>query len=157
MFLVRVGFEVEGEGCVVVMESACRIGGDFISELVHRQHGVDLERTLVRIRLGRPAAAPPGEGAQPGCVHGIRFLFGDSTQQGIPAPVTLLREVTYRRASQPTRGFGIHQRTGYQILRSPCAEALRAYLSTDCKPAEQTAAMLGPHFPIEKTPCMANP
>lgn len=127
-------------GRVVVMESACRIGGDFISELVHRQHGVDLERALVRIRLGRPVAAAPSPAPGRSHFHGIRFLFGEYTQRRVPASIDLLREVMYRRASTPTQGFGIHQRIGYQILQSTCAEALASYLSTDRKPAASFVA-----------------
>lgn len=132
------------QGRVVVMEAAGRIGGDFISELVHRQHGVDLERELVRIRLRRPVTVAGGRPAQADGAHGVRFLFGDSLPRDVPAPVTLLRQVTYRRASHPAPGFGIHQRIGYQLLHSRCAESLRAYLSTDCKPAASTAAAFEP-------------
>jgi len=138
------------EGRVVVMEAACRIGGDFIPELVHRQHGVNLERELVRIRLQRPVMRTPEEMSQPwggrnlGGAHGVRFLFGDSIHREVLAPVTLLRQVIFRRASHPARGFGIHQRIGYQILQSPCVESLHAYLSIDCKPSASTMAVIPP-------------
>lgn len=120
----------------VVMEAGCRIGGDFIAELVERQHGVCLEEELVAMRLGMRAVAGEEALPQPAAAqhfHGIRFLFA-SSRLAASVDVEVLREVHYTRAPAPSQQFGIHDRLGYQVVRSASLAALTAHLGQDSQP-----------------------
>lgn len=120
----------------VVMEAGCRIGGDFIAELAELQHGVCLEEELVAMRLGASASNAGAIPTQPVAAkhfHGIRFLFASSDMSASP-DVEVLREVHYTRSPAPSQQFGIHDRLGYQVLRSPSLTALTAYLGKDGHP-----------------------
>lgn len=120
----------------IAMEAGCRIGGDFIAELVELQHGIHLEEELVAMRLGRlpntveeVLPQPPA----PQHFHGIRFLFSSSRVTADP-DVEVLREVHYTRAPAPSQQFGIHDRLGYQVVRSSSLPSLVAYLGKDSQP-----------------------
>jgi biotin carboxylase len=120
-------------GSAIVMEAGCRIGGDFIAELVELQHGVCLEEELVALRLGARANAVEGALPQPAAArhfHGIRFLFASSRVAASP-DIDVLREVRYTRAPAPSQQFGIHDRLGYQVVRSASLVSLTAYLGQD--------------------------
>ena len=120
----------------VVMEAGCRIGGDFIAELVELQHGVCLEEMLVAMRLGRLGDAVEESLPQPAAAqhfHGIRFLFA-SSRSTASADVEVLREVHYTRSPGPSRQLGIHDRLGYQVVRSPSLASLTACLGMDGQP-----------------------
>jgi len=125
-----------GGGEVIIMESACRIGGDFIAELVQLQYGVRLEEELIAVRLGLPigqtaAMRTPNPAFQ---YHGIRFLFATSDDPAPPEAIEVLREVRYARAEAPHQMHGIHDRLGYQVVRSRSLEAIKRYLGADCRP-----------------------
>lgn len=128
-------------GSAIVMEAGCRIGGDFIAELVELQHGICLEEELVAMRLGTRANAIDALLPQPAATehfHGIRFLFA-SSRVTTPADVEVLREVHYTRAPAPSQQFGIHDRLGYQIVRCSSLASLVAYLGKDSQAASLLA------------------
>ena len=100
---------------VIVMEAACRIGGDFISELVELQHGVNLEEHLLRIRSRSPCLLAEAPSARDEERFGIRFMFARSRDWHPENGISVLREIRYSREAPPHREFGIHERNRFKI------------------------------------------
>jgi biotin carboxylase len=126
---------------VKVIEGACRIGGDMISELVELTHGVSLEECLLLLRCKKdvaPALERRNE-VGGGYCHGIKYLFSDDAARSLPADVEVLRMVRYPGLDGGEgRGFGAEARLGHVLVRSRSLPSLKEYLAVRT-PAEPQA------------------
>ena len=68
------------DGTVKVIEAACRIGGDMISEIVELCHGVSLEECLIRLRCGIDVrdALYRRNAAGDGYCYAIKYLYKEN-------------------------------------------------------------------------------
>ena len=120
------------DGEVRVIEGACRIGGDMISELVELAHGVSLEECLVLLRCKRDVRVAlersPRDGS--GYYYGIKFLFSENLALSVPADVEVLRSIKYPESDVVKRsGSGAEARLGYMLVRSRSLLSLKGYLA----------------------------
>jgi biotin carboxylase len=120
------------DGQVKVIEGACRIGGDMISELVELRYGVSLEECLVLLRCNRDVERafnrymPAGDGYY----YAIKYFFSENVSMPPPTDVEVLREVRNANASpQPANAYGVERRLGHALVRGRSLTSLRAYLS----------------------------
>ena len=128
--VLHVEFKISG-GRLKVIEAACRIGGDMISELVGLRHGVSLEECLVLLRAGKdPAPALRArEPATPAVYYGIKYLFAENQATRAPADVDVLRLVRSSTAEHLTGGgYGLERRLGHALVRSTNLGALKTFL-----------------------------
>jgi hypothetical protein len=122
-------------GEVKVIEGACRIGGDMISELAELRYGVGLEECLVLLRcklkveraFGR--YSPNGDGYY----YGIKYLFSENLASSTPAGIEVLRQVKNVVADhRPGGGCGVEKRLGHGLVRSRSLSSLKTYLGELC-------------------------
>lgn len=119
------------DGQVRVIEGACRIGGDLISELVELRYGVSLEECLVLLRARRdvrPALDRRPTGVD-GHFYGVRFVFAENFSLTVPAEIEVVRAVVYPGSEPfPGGGFGAERRLGHTLVRSRSLPALVRFL-----------------------------
>ena len=117
---------------VKVIEGACRIGGDMISELVELTHGVSLEECLLLLRSTKDVGAAlerRNVGGGDEC-HGIKYLFSENIAAPLPADVKVLRTVKYPGLEAGDgSGFGAEARLGHVLVQSRSLSALKEYLA----------------------------
>jgi biotin carboxylase len=119
---------------VNVIEGACRVGGDMISELVELKYGVSLEECLLLLR-SRRAVSPAfkNEAADSDYYYGIKYLFDQHIGTlTAPSDIDILRESWKEEARGARRGgsgFGVERRLGHQLVRSRSLTNLKAYLA----------------------------
>jgi hypothetical protein len=130
--VLHVEYKYDGERAIVI-EAACRIGGDRIAEVVELQHGVSLEEELIALRCpGLKLTSRPGPDVAPGWYHGVRFLFDP---QLVPSDgVEILQRVVHERAAEGRHGFALSERVGHELVRSRSLGALTAHVGRDCEP-----------------------
>jgi biotin carboxylase len=120
------------DGVVKVIEGACRIGGDMISELVELTHGVSLEECLLLLRCRQDVGDVLGRrnGIGGGYCYAIKYLFGENIATPLPADVEVLRTVKYPglEASEG-QGFGAEARLGHRLVKSRSLSTLKDYLA----------------------------
>ncbi|WP_374562564.1 acetyl-CoA carboxylase biotin carboxylase subunit family protein [Ideonella sp.] len=118
------------DGEVKVIEAACRIGGDLISTITEKRHGVSLEECLVLLRCRgdvRSALArhtPEGDGY----CYGVKFLFHENQATPLDPSIEVLERVRHAKEDTGAGGFGVEQRLGHVLVRSRSAQALRDYI-----------------------------
>jgi hypothetical protein len=123
--ILHVEFRIVADG-ICVMEAACRVPGDNITQLVEIQHGLSLEEVLVGMRLGVPprTTAPPH-----GDVTGIRFFFPGFALPRIDGE-SVIESVALNEGKELDRTISathLQNRRGYEIFRAR-AEPARAAL-----------------------------
>jgi hypothetical protein len=131
--IMHVEYKVCGNS-VKVIEGACRIGGDMISELVELKYGVSLEECLLLLRSRRPVnSAFKNEVPDPDYYYGIKYLFDDDIGALMPTPdIEILRENWKEGVEYLKRigsGFGVERRLGHQLVRGRSLAGLKTYLS----------------------------
>jgi len=130
--VMHIEYKISG-GSVKVIEGACRIGGDMISELVELKHGISLEECLLLLRARRPIASALQREAidSTDYYYGIKYLFSENINAGVPSDIEILRDSRNKAAnhSRPGLGFDVSRRIGHQLLRSRSLSSLKAYLA----------------------------
>jgi biotin carboxylase len=121
------------DGRVKVIEGACRIGGDMISELVELKHGVSLEECLLLLRARRSVDATLRKArVSSGYYYAIKYLFAENIRAVAPSDVKILRDSRNEKAarrSRPGLGYGVERRLGHQLLRSRSLTSLKTYVA----------------------------
>jgi hypothetical protein len=125
------------DGNVKVIEGACRIGGDMISELVELKYGISMEECLVLVRSKRDIRAVFAEisGTQNDYFYGIKYLFSENIASSTPSDIEILRKRKSVQTDADHRfgtGFGVEKRLGHMLVRSRSLSSLKSYLAELC-------------------------
>jgi predicted ATP-grasp superfamily ATP-dependent carboligase len=131
--VLHIEFKVGTDGIVRIIEGACRIAGDMISEIVERRHGVSLEECLLLMRLRRDATSIAR--APSPCqryFYGIRYLFSSNYDDTVESDVEVIsREINSKPRVLNSPGFSAAQRLGHVIARSESLTSMRAFIGAD--------------------------
>lgn len=119
-------------GVVKVIEAACRIGGDMISEIVDLRYNVSLEECLILLRCGLDVTSAFSRytARGDGYYYAIKYLFRESFEIPTPQAVEIVRRVVTPEAEcRSAKGFGVESRLGHVLVRSRSLPELKSYLA----------------------------
>lgn len=129
--VMHVEFKRDGDK-ITIIEAACRIGGDMISELTELRYGLSLERCLVLLRSGSTIASttmPNRAAAGSERFYAIKYLFPRNVDLDVPSEVEIIRRSCDGFSGDlggPTLSVG--NRIGHILVRSQSVSRLRDFL-----------------------------
>lgn len=129
--VVHIEFKLH-DGRMNIIEAACRIAGDMISELTELEYGISLEECFVLLRSGEgiDSISPRKNlGVDEKYYYGLKFVFPPDADLKIHPEIEVLRK-SFDKFPENRTGtdFSVANRVGHLLVRSRSIDVLRKFL-----------------------------